>query len=143
MVAMPSGGNPAGTQHSTVNFTPTAPSANTAIVPIGPDGSVAVYTTASTHVIVDVVGYITDLTFLPEPVSLADQLALRPGETVSDVLGYSVIAWADAAKTATVPSDAEYAVIRVNSYPNTVAFHPTGERSLSPSSIVSGTAPSM
>ena len=60
MVAMPSGGNPAGTQHSTVNFTPTAPSANTAIVPIGPDGSVAVYTTASTHVIVDVVGYITD-----------------------------------------------------------------------------------
>lgn len=93
---------------------------------------------STTDVTFHVVGYITDLTFLPEPVSLADQLALRPGETVSDVLGYSVIAWADAAKTATVPSDAEYAVIRVNSHPNTVAFHPTGERSLSPSSIVSG-----
>ena len=62
MVAMPSGGNPAGTQHSTVNYTPAAPAANTAIVPVGPDGSVAVYTTASTHVLVDVVGYITDST---------------------------------------------------------------------------------
>ncbi|MFI0524646.1 MAG: S8 family serine peptidase [Ilumatobacteraceae bacterium] len=60
LVALPSGGNPAGTQHSTVNFTASAPAANTAIVPIGPDGSVAVYTTAGTHIILDVVGYITD-----------------------------------------------------------------------------------
>lgn len=60
MVAMPSGGDPAATQHSTVNFTPAAPSANTAIVPVGPDGSVSVYTTANSHIIIDVVGYITD-----------------------------------------------------------------------------------
>jgi hypothetical protein len=60
MVAMPSGGDPAATQHSTVNFTPAAPSANTAIVPVGSDGSVSVYTTASSHIIIDVVGYITD-----------------------------------------------------------------------------------
>lgn len=60
MVAMPSGSNPAGTQHSTVNFTQAASSANAAIVPVGPDGSVAVYTTASSHILVDVVGYITD-----------------------------------------------------------------------------------
>jgi len=62
MVAMPSGANPAGTQHSTVNYTPAAPAANTAIVPVGPDGSVAVHTTASTHILIDVVGYITDAT---------------------------------------------------------------------------------
>ena len=60
MVAMPSGGDPAATQHSTVNFTPAAPSANTSIVPVGPDGSVSVYTSANSHIIVDVVGYITD-----------------------------------------------------------------------------------
>lgn len=60
MVAMPSGGSPVGTEHSTVNFNPAAPAANTAIVPVGPDGSVAVYTTASTHILIDVVGYITD-----------------------------------------------------------------------------------
>lgn len=62
MVAMRSGGNPAGTQHSTVNFTPVAPAANSAIVPVGPDGSVAVYTTAATNILIDVVGYITDAT---------------------------------------------------------------------------------
>jgi len=60
LVALPSGGNPAGTQHSTVNFYATGPSANTAIVGVGPDGSVSVYTSAATHIIVDVVGYITD-----------------------------------------------------------------------------------
>jgi hypothetical protein len=60
MVAMPSGGNPAATQHSTVNYTPTTPSANTAIVAVGPDGSVSVFTTAATDIIIDVVGYITD-----------------------------------------------------------------------------------
>jgi hypothetical protein len=59
MVALPSGGNPAATQHSTVNFAPGAPSANTAIVPLGADGSVSVYTTATSHIILDVVGYIT------------------------------------------------------------------------------------
>ena len=62
LVAMPSGGNPAGTQHSTVNYTPAAPAANSAIVPVGPDGSVAVYTTAATNTLIDVVGYITDAT---------------------------------------------------------------------------------
>ncbi len=62
MVAMPSGGNPAATQHSTVNYTPSTPSANTAIVATGADGSVAVFTTAATNIIVDVVGYITDTT---------------------------------------------------------------------------------
>ncbi|MGB8857862.1 MAG: S8 family serine peptidase [Ilumatobacteraceae bacterium] len=62
MVAMPSGGNPAATQHSTVNYTPSTPSANTAIVAVGPDGSVAVFTTAATNIIIDVVGYITDAT---------------------------------------------------------------------------------
>jgi hypothetical protein len=60
MVAMPSGGDPAATQHSTVNYTPSTPSANTAIVAVGPDGSVAVFTTAATNIIIDVVGYITD-----------------------------------------------------------------------------------
>jgi hypothetical protein len=57
---MPSGGNPAATQHSTVNYTPSTPSANTAIVAVGGDGSVAVFTTAATNIIIDVVGYITD-----------------------------------------------------------------------------------
>ena len=60
MIAMPSGGNPAGMQHSTVNFTAASAAANTAIVPVGPDGSVAVYTTSPTYIVVDVVGYITD-----------------------------------------------------------------------------------
>lgn len=60
MIAIPDGGNAAGAQHSTVNYAANSAAANTAIVPAGPGGAVAVYTTASTHIIVDVVGYITD-----------------------------------------------------------------------------------
>ena len=60
MIALPDGGNAAGAQHSTVNYAANSAAANTSIVPVGPGGSAAVYTTASTHIIVDVVGYITD-----------------------------------------------------------------------------------
>ncbi len=100
MVALASGGSPAGTQHSTVNFTSAAPAANTAIVPVGPDGSVAVYTTASSHILIDVVGYITDdsapdtTTGLFQPITpfraydtrLAPLAAFGPGQTSTIVL---------------------------------------------------------
>ena len=62
MIALADGGSAAGAQHSTVNYAANTAAANTAIVPVGPNGSAAVYTTASTHIIVDVVGYITDAT---------------------------------------------------------------------------------
>ena len=60
MIAIPDGANAAGAQHSTVNYVANSAAANTAIVPVGPSGSAAIYTTASAHIIVDVVGYITD-----------------------------------------------------------------------------------
>ena len=62
MIAVPDGGNAVGAQHSTVNYAANSASANTAIVPVGPGRTAAVYTTAATHVIIDVVGYITDST---------------------------------------------------------------------------------
>ena len=64
MVAIPDGGNALGAQHSTVNYVANSAAANTAIVTVGPDGTAAVATSASTHIIVDVVGYITDSTAL-------------------------------------------------------------------------------
>ncbi len=62
MVAIPDGGTAAGAQHSTVNYAANSAAANTAIVPVGPGGTAAVYTTAATNIIIDVVGYITDST---------------------------------------------------------------------------------
>ncbi len=56
--AIPAGAQ--GLSNSTVNYLPGTPSANTAIVPIGAGGAVGVFSYASAHVIVDVVGYITD-----------------------------------------------------------------------------------
>lgn len=55
--AYPTGTQGVGT--STVNYLPHVPSANTAIIPVGPDGTISVFSYASTHAIVDVVGYIT------------------------------------------------------------------------------------
>ena len=56
--AIPNGA--AGLATSTVNYLPGTPSANTAIVPVGVGGTLAVFSYAATHAIVDVVGYITD-----------------------------------------------------------------------------------
>jgi hypothetical protein len=49
-----------GLANSTVNYLQGIPSANTTVVPLGAGGTVSVFSYASTHVIVDVVGYITD-----------------------------------------------------------------------------------
>ncbi|MCU1501869.1 MAG: hypothetical protein JWM12_1223 [Ilumatobacteraceae bacterium] len=56
--AIPTGAQ--GLNDSTVNYVPGTPSANTAIVPVGGDGTISVFSYASTHAIVDVVGFITD-----------------------------------------------------------------------------------
>ncbi len=55
--------NPAGATgavHSTVNYTSASASANTAIVPLGTNGEIQVFTNGAVNIIVDVVGYITD-----------------------------------------------------------------------------------
>ena len=48
-----------GATHSNVNYTTGTASANTAIIPLTGAGSISVFTTKTTHIIVDVVGYIT------------------------------------------------------------------------------------
>ncbi len=55
--ALPTGTT--GATHSNVNYTVGVASANTAIVPITGAGSISVFTTKTTDIIVDVVGYIT------------------------------------------------------------------------------------
>jgi hypothetical protein len=55
--AFPTGAQGVGT--STVNYLPHVPSANTAIIPVGADGTISVFSYDSSDAIVDVVGYIT------------------------------------------------------------------------------------
>jgi hypothetical protein len=47
-------------QTSTVNYDAGATAATHAIVPLGGDGTISVYTSNSSHIVVDVMGYITD-----------------------------------------------------------------------------------
>jgi hypothetical protein len=68
-----------GLDNSTVNYLPGTPSANTSIVQLGAGGTVSVFSYASTHVIVDVVGYITDGSASPGPTGLF--VALTPGRS--------------------------------------------------------------
>ncbi len=64
---------------STVNYVPGSASANTVIVPLGANGTVSVFTSAGSHIVVDVTGYITDATaavvstgrFVPVPTGRA------------------------------------------------------------------------
>ena len=56
--AMPTG--TAGATTSNVNYLPGANSATHAIVPLGADGTISIFTNATTHILVDVEGYITN-----------------------------------------------------------------------------------
>jgi len=47
---------------STVNFTPAVDASNTVIVPVGADGTASIYTSAPSHIVVDITGYITGAT---------------------------------------------------------------------------------
>ena len=58
-------GGASGLLYSTVNFTRGEASANSAIVPLGADGTVSVFAQQPTHVVVDVVGYFTDARATP------------------------------------------------------------------------------
>jgi len=58
--ALPTG--TAAGQTSTVNYVAGGTAATHAIVPLGADGTISVYTSNSSHIVVDVMGYITDAT---------------------------------------------------------------------------------
>lgn len=58
LVGLPTGA--VGAVHSTVNYSTGAASANTAIIPLGTGNGISVLTSQTTHIIVDVVGYITN-----------------------------------------------------------------------------------
>jgi hypothetical protein len=58
--ALPTGGAPG--QTSTVNYVAGETAATHAIVPLGADGTISVYTSNAAHIIVDVMGYMTDAT---------------------------------------------------------------------------------
>ena len=58
--ALPTGSTPG--QTSTVNYVAGQTAATHAIVPLGADGTISVFTSHSSHMIVDVMGYITDAT---------------------------------------------------------------------------------
>lgn len=47
---------------STVNYTQGTDASNTVIVPVGGDGTVSIYTSTGSHIVVDVTGYITGTT---------------------------------------------------------------------------------
>ena len=64
--ALPTGSSPA--QTSTVNYAAGATAATHAIVSLGADGTISVFTSNSAHIVLDVMGYITDGT---APVSSA------------------------------------------------------------------------
>ncbi|MEP7202245.1 MAG: S8 family serine peptidase [Ilumatobacteraceae bacterium] len=49
-------------QTSTVNYVATQNAATHAIVPLGSDGTISIFTSNSAHIVVDVMGYITDAT---------------------------------------------------------------------------------
>ncbi len=56
--ALPTGTPPGGT--SNVNYAPGETAATHAIVPLGSDGTISVFTSNAAHIVVDVMGYITD-----------------------------------------------------------------------------------
>ena len=56
--ALPTAGSPG--QTSTVNYVAAQSSATHAIVPLGADGTISVFTSNTAHIVVDVMGYITD-----------------------------------------------------------------------------------
>jgi len=56
--ALPTGS--AGGTTSNVNYLPGADSATHAIVPLGADGTISIFTNAATHIVVDLEGYITN-----------------------------------------------------------------------------------
>ncbi|MDO8364551.1 MAG: S8 family serine peptidase [Actinomycetota bacterium] len=66
-----------GATHSNVNYNTTSASANTAIVPLGTGNQISVFTSQSTHMLVDVVGYITDNTAATDTYGLF--LPITPG----------------------------------------------------------------
>ncbi|MCU1392387.1 MAG: hypothetical protein JWM34_815 [Ilumatobacteraceae bacterium] len=54
--AQPTGSVPSS---STVNYVAGVDASNSVIVPVGPDGTVSIYTSAASHIVVDITGYIT------------------------------------------------------------------------------------
>ena len=60
---------------STVNYTFGIDSANTVIVPLGADGTVSIFTSNATHIVVDVAGYVADGT---APISSAGLFVAVP-----------------------------------------------------------------
>ena len=61
--AQPTGAAPGGT--SNVNYAPGETAATHAIVPLGADGTISVFTSNSAHIVVDIMGYITDASGAP------------------------------------------------------------------------------
>jgi hypothetical protein len=58
--ALPSGTAPG--QTSNVNYATNETAATQAIVPVGPDGTISVFTSNSAHIVVDLMGYMTSST---------------------------------------------------------------------------------
>lgn len=78
LVGLPTGA--VGAVHSTVNYSTGAASANTAIIPLGSGNGISVLTSQTTHVIVDVVGYITNGSASPDTLGLF--VPITPGRAV-------------------------------------------------------------
>jgi hypothetical protein len=66
--ALPTGASPG--QTSTVNYVAGQTSATHAIVPLGAGGTISVFTSNTSHIVVDVMGYITDGTTAPSAAGL-------------------------------------------------------------------------
>ena len=66
--AFPTGSSPGLT--STVNYVTGQTSATHAIVPLGTGGTISVFTSNTSHIVVDVMGYITDSTTAPSTAGL-------------------------------------------------------------------------
>jgi len=81
--AQPTGATGLGTANG--NFVPGTDSGTMSIVPVGADGSVSVYTSASTHLVVDVTGYITGAGSTPGTDGLF--VPLTPGRAYDSRLG--------------------------------------------------------
>lgn len=72
--AVPNATDVAAAQHSTVNYVPGSAAANNAIVPLGANGTMAVFSSSTANVIVDVVGYITDGSAAPAMLGLFQRI---------------------------------------------------------------------
>ena len=75
---------------STLNYGPGATVANNAILALGTQGKVCVYTPSTTHIIVDVTGYFPDGS---APVPLATSVAAGSGHTCALMAGGTVKCW--------------------------------------------------